>query len=284
MTAARDGRAGRAGRAAPGRHGGLLQRPLLPALPRGPGAHRRRAARARSTTSPAPTCRTGCCYDTDFNWRVLAEEGGALRAVADIGTHWLDLVTCDHRPGGRAGLRRPADVPAGAAPAEGLGRDVPGQARQRRARRSRSPSTPRTTARCCCASAAGRRGCLHRLAGDGRPEELPALRDRRRQAAPGLGQRAAQRAVARPPRPGQRAADPRPGPAARRRCGRSPTTPAATTRGSPTRSSSCSGPSTTTSTRATGRRRGRSRRSPTATARSCCARRSCRATANSAGF
>jgi predicted dehydrogenase len=31
-------------------------------------------------------------YDTDYNWRVLAEEGGATRAVADIGTHWLDLV------------------------------------------------------------------------------------------------------------------------------------------------------------------------------------------------
>lgn len=31
-------------------------------------------------------------YDTDFNWRVLAKEGGDLRAVADIGTHWLDLV------------------------------------------------------------------------------------------------------------------------------------------------------------------------------------------------
>lgn len=30
--------------------------------------------------------------DTDFNWRVLAEDGGELRAVADIGTHWLDLV------------------------------------------------------------------------------------------------------------------------------------------------------------------------------------------------
>jgi predicted dehydrogenase len=28
----------------------------------------------------------------DFNWRVLAAEGGELRAVADIGTHWLDLV------------------------------------------------------------------------------------------------------------------------------------------------------------------------------------------------
>jgi predicted dehydrogenase len=32
-------------------------------------------------------------HETDFNWRVLAEEGGELRAVADIGTHWLDLVT-----------------------------------------------------------------------------------------------------------------------------------------------------------------------------------------------
>jgi predicted dehydrogenase len=30
--------------------------------------------------------------DTDFNWRVLAEEGGELRAIADIGTHWLDLI------------------------------------------------------------------------------------------------------------------------------------------------------------------------------------------------
>jgi predicted dehydrogenase len=31
-------------------------------------------------------------YPGDFNWRVLAEEGGELRAVADIGTHWLDLM------------------------------------------------------------------------------------------------------------------------------------------------------------------------------------------------
>jgi predicted dehydrogenase len=28
---------------------------------------------------------------TDFNWRVLAEEGGELRAVGDVGTHLLDL-------------------------------------------------------------------------------------------------------------------------------------------------------------------------------------------------
>ena len=31
-------------------------------------------------------------YDTDYNWRVLADQGGPLRAVADIGTHWMDLV------------------------------------------------------------------------------------------------------------------------------------------------------------------------------------------------
>jgi predicted dehydrogenase len=29
--------------------------------------------------------------DTDWNWRLQAEEGGPLRAVADIGSHWLDL-------------------------------------------------------------------------------------------------------------------------------------------------------------------------------------------------
>ncbi len=32
-------------------------------------------------------------YDTDYNWRVLASEGGTLRALSDIGSHWLDLVT-----------------------------------------------------------------------------------------------------------------------------------------------------------------------------------------------
>ena len=32
-------------------------------------------------------------YDTDYNWRVLSDKGGPLRAVSDIGTHWIDLVT-----------------------------------------------------------------------------------------------------------------------------------------------------------------------------------------------
>jgi predicted dehydrogenase len=30
-------------------------------------------------------------HPTDFNWRVSSTEGGELRAIADIGTHWLDL-------------------------------------------------------------------------------------------------------------------------------------------------------------------------------------------------
>ncbi len=30
-------------------------------------------------------------YDSDYNWRVLREEQGESRALADIGSHWLDL-------------------------------------------------------------------------------------------------------------------------------------------------------------------------------------------------
>ena len=29
--------------------------------------------------------------ETDWNWRLLAKEGGALRAIGDIGTHWMDM-------------------------------------------------------------------------------------------------------------------------------------------------------------------------------------------------
>lgn len=32
-------------------------------------------------------------HETDYNWRVLASEGGKLRAVGDIGTHWVDAVS-----------------------------------------------------------------------------------------------------------------------------------------------------------------------------------------------
>ncbi len=32
-------------------------------------------------------------HETDYNWRVMAGEGGKLRAVGDIGTHWIDAVS-----------------------------------------------------------------------------------------------------------------------------------------------------------------------------------------------
>jgi len=32
-------------------------------------------------------------HATDYNWRLLASEGGKLRAVGDIGTHWIDAVS-----------------------------------------------------------------------------------------------------------------------------------------------------------------------------------------------
>jgi predicted dehydrogenase len=32
-------------------------------------------------------------YPTDWNWRLEPDLGGAMRAVADIGTHWFDLIT-----------------------------------------------------------------------------------------------------------------------------------------------------------------------------------------------
>ena len=31
-------------------------------------------------------------YDTDFNWRIEESKNGALRAVGDIGSHWMDMV------------------------------------------------------------------------------------------------------------------------------------------------------------------------------------------------
>lgn len=32
-------------------------------------------------------------YETDYNWRILSSDGGKLRAVGDIGTHWIDAVS-----------------------------------------------------------------------------------------------------------------------------------------------------------------------------------------------
>ena len=62
-------------------------------------------------------------YDTDWNWRVDAEENGKLRAMGDIGSHWMDMIQhltgfADH---GR--LRRSRHLSQDPQAAERLGRD-----------------------------------------------------------------------------------------------------------------------------------------------------------------
>lgn len=31
-------------------------------------------------------------YDTDYNWRIEAKDNGPMRCVADIGSHWMDMI------------------------------------------------------------------------------------------------------------------------------------------------------------------------------------------------
>jgi predicted dehydrogenase len=38
-------------------------------------------------------CQDWLFLSTDWSWRLEPEQGGKLRAVADIGTHWLDMLT-----------------------------------------------------------------------------------------------------------------------------------------------------------------------------------------------
>ena len=140
-------------------------------------------------------------YQTDYNWRVLAEEGGELRAVADIGTHWLDLVQSI------TGLEVEA-VCADLATVHPVRQRPKGEVRRSRARTSRPVKTEpvqdhhRGLRLHPVPLRRRRAGLPVGLAGDGRAEELPALRDRRLEQAAGLEQRAAQRAVDRPSRAG----------------------------------------------------------------------------------
>ena len=50
-------------------------------------------------------------YDTDWNWRADASANGALRAMGDIGSHWMDMI--QHLTGLRitVAVRGFADVP-----------------------------------------------------------------------------------------------------------------------------------------------------------------------------
>ena len=51
----------------------------------------RRCARARSHLVTGHYFQDWLLLDTDWNWRLEPEKGGSLRAVGDIGSHWIDL-------------------------------------------------------------------------------------------------------------------------------------------------------------------------------------------------
>ena len=63
-------------------------------------------------------------YDTDWNWRVDAKDGGPSRCMADIGSHWFDMA--EHVTGLRVtlALRRPANLSQNAQAAQRTGRNL----------------------------------------------------------------------------------------------------------------------------------------------------------------
>ena len=135
----------------------------------------------------------------DYNWRVEPDGGTNLRAVADIGTHWMDLAQFVAGPADPLRPGRPGDVPSRAAPPGRPLRDVhrPG-AIGRRPEPSRS--RPRTMRAVLLRLDDGVRGVFHvSQVTAGRKNRLVA-RNRRDRGVDGLGQRVAEPALDRPPR------------------------------------------------------------------------------------
>ena len=153
MTASETARAARAGPRERARARRQLQHPLLPAVPAG--------ARAVAAGALGPVHLVTGGYlqdwlllDTDWNWRLDPAEGGELRAVGDIGSHWIDLVAVRHRPARRGGDGRPRHV-----------RRPCASSRSARSRRSPAAAAGETVPRemetedprgCCCAWRAAR--------------------------------------------------------------------------------------------------------------------------------
>ena len=137
-------------------------------------------------------------YDTDWSWRLEREQGGDLRVVGDIGSHWLDLMSfvTGHRVEAvMADLTTFMPVrkqPVGqvetfsdSAPQETVDRADRHRGRRRPARALRGRRARRGDA----------------LAGQRRAQEPPALGDRRLAGGRRLARGGPGGAVARPPRP-----------------------------------------------------------------------------------
>ena len=154
-------------------------------------------------------------YPTDYNWRVLAEEGGELRG----GGHRHALAgpgPLDHRVGGRIGLCRLGHGPSRAAAAQGGSGDVLGQDGQ--THRDRAGGNQDGGFRLYPAAVCRRRPRLFaRFSSNRGAKELPAAGTGRVRRRGGLEQRTAERVVDRPPRAGERTVDPRSGAGRRRR-------------------------------------------------------------------
>ena len=140
--------------------------------------------------------------ETDWNWRLEPDKGGSLRAVGDIGSHWLDLVTfltgqrVDRRHG------RPHDVHR-AAPAAARARSRPFPRNAARTRSS-APMATEDAASILLRFEDGARGSCRRFADQPGPQELAALGDRRLEQRRGLGFRDTRPSVAGPSRTAER--------------------------------------------------------------------------------
>ena len=176
----------------------LLQRPLLSALS---GSRQRIAAGELGDMYhvTGSYVQDWLLYDTDFNWRVLAERG---RRSAGRCRHRHALAR-SRQPGSPAWKSRASAPICGRscpfAGGQGRCRDVSEQARtsgrdgaggdRHGGLRLRAAAIPRRRTR-----------QLHGVAGDCRPQKLPAIRDRRQRGGAGLEQRTAQRTMDRPSR------------------------------------------------------------------------------------
>ncbi len=92
MNSARIGRTGQAGC---GKEAGQRDQFQHPHVSAGPaGAQHGAGRRDRRSVHPAGILPAGlAALPTDWNWRLEPQLGGTLRAVGDIGSHWLDLMT-----------------------------------------------------------------------------------------------------------------------------------------------------------------------------------------------
>ena len=171
-------------------------------------------------------------HPTDYNWRVLGDEGGELRAVADIGTHWLDLTHSITGLEVEAVCSALKTVhPIRQRPKGEVETFQSKNSKPKRRKRFPSTSTPKTAA--AILLRIGKTWFDRhppRLPSERRAQELPPHRNQRRQRIVRLEQRIAQRPLDRSSRQAERVARSGSGITLAARPHRSPTTPAATTK------------------------------------------------------